>query len=362
MKPIILIENEVYRKVMHWVNKSDDEVSGLGTVRVEEGGVLRVISTMLLPQKNGNTHTDIEPEDVNKALFDLRHAEGDLRWWWHSHVNMSVFWSGTDMDTIKKIGAGGWFANTVFNKKNEVRSSWYGAHAQTTPWGTSPLFLDELQTKMVEVTPQEATLWDTEYDENVTKRRKTHYPVTPHSSNWRDRWSSPEWEKDDSGYWRKKSTGESNSPTGTNTTSVIDLRTEPPKEQPAGMSKNAYKKWVRSWNKTCSRAGHAAVEQNKHLPAVVTPPALPFIDVYGFTQEERILLAQEGWTDQDIEVLMEENVTPNEMLVCARADMTPMEILHMINGEHWSVEDIAGYARGILDDDHYATWRGAVPI
>src|SRR5687768_16700469 len=130
----VVIDQEVYQKIMHWVNKSNFEVSGLGNVILEEGGIMRVVDAIMLPQKNGHTHTDIEGEDAAKAMYLLRNAPGDLKFWWHTHVDMDVFWSGTDRDTIRKIGAGGWFLSTVFNKKNQTRSAYYSVDGTVTPF------------------------------------------------------------------------------------------------------------------------------------------------------------------------------------------------------------------------------------
>jgi hypothetical protein len=45
----IEIDEFVYQKIMHWVNKSDFEVSGLGKIEVDkERNVIRVIDAILL--------------------------------------------------------------------------------------------------------------------------------------------------------------------------------------------------------------------------------------------------------------------------------------------------------------------------
>lgn len=169
MTPKVIIPKQVHQKIMHWVNKSNFEVSGLGKL-VQKDGVCTVLDVMLLPQKNGTTHTDIEAEEVGKAMFQLKDTEGDLRFWWHSHVDMGVFWSGTDMETIKKIGAGGWFVSTVFNKKREMKSAFYAVAGYSLPWGSAELFLDNLETKVDDEQPADTQAWDAEYDKNVTNQ------------------------------------------------------------------------------------------------------------------------------------------------------------------------------------------------
>lgn len=161
----VVIENMVYHKIMHWINKSNDEVSGLGKITYKDG-VISVVDAILLPQKNGSTHTDIEGDVVGKAMFLLKDTPGDLRWWWHSHVNMDVFWSGTDRDTIDKITQGGWFVSTVLNKRYEMRSALSMVHP--VPLG----FIDNIPTETIQYLDANLVKkWDEDYDKNVVKLR-----------------------------------------------------------------------------------------------------------------------------------------------------------------------------------------------
>jgi hypothetical protein len=150
---------------MYWVLKSSDECSGLGSVLYDENkNILRVIDAFMLPQKNGAASTDIEAVDISKAQFEhfKNKRPGELRWWWHSHVNMSVFWSGTDIATLKNLGAAGWYCATVFNKRREVKS----AFVQGKP---IRLLIEEVKTSLAEnlaANPE----WDAEYDRNVQKK------------------------------------------------------------------------------------------------------------------------------------------------------------------------------------------------
>jgi hypothetical protein len=310
MKPNVIIDQEVYRKIMHWVNKSHMEVSGLGMVRVEKDGILRVVSAMLLPQKNGSTHTDIEAEDVNKALFSLRESEGDLRFWWHSHVNMAVFWSGTDMDTIKKIGAGGWFLSTVFNKRNELRSAFYAVDGLKTPWGVSPHFIDELETTIQAETNPLAALWDKEYEDNVTSS------YTPHTSHW--------------GGLHQIGLGERHGQHGTISTvtdakvraalSAFDFSKKPPESRPESLPKRFYKAWKKQWRD--------AQPKTSIVPS----------DEYGFTLDERVIFAQEGWDQADIDEFVED-FTPDELVKLAQLQAIPSEIRFMMESKY-TPEDI----------------------
>lgn len=342
MKPTIIIEDDVYKKVMHWVNKSQFEVSGLGMVRVEKDGVLRVVSAILLPQKNGSTHTDIEAEDVNKALYLLRESEGDLRWWWHSHVKMAVFWSGTDHDTIKKIGSGGWFAATVFNQKNEVKSCYYGASGQSTPWGNQPLFLDDLITNVTTLADPRIAEWDAEYDKNVTVKTFQAHDYTSKNYGYYDK-ESGKWVRPGDPVTEVDIMGESDG--DTTTKGGYDPAVSPPLHCPEGMSKGKFKKW----NSAHVKYKAKQLQRDFKQTPPVRPPRTPLsilgkqddgLDAYGFTQEERELFASEGWTINDIDELLDEDITPTDMWRIAKLGVTPSEVHDLIK-EHYDAEDIA---------------------
>lgn len=207
----VIYDELAYNKIMHWCKKAaPQEISGLGNVTYDkEAGVMRVTDVWLLEQENGAATTDINDEAVGKLMYKHHQLaregeiEGDLKLWWHSHVNMGVFWSGTDMDTIKQLGDGGWFLNSVFNLKEEIKT----CVSMTDPM---KLFIDDIPTyiaaeeidedlvkdvlkgmdfnisnikeicanltpKIDEVLTDE---WDTEFDDNVTVKTYTSY------SNW----------------------------------------------------------------------------------------------------------------------------------------------------------------------------------
>jgi hypothetical protein len=163
------MKQQTYDKIMYWVDKADFEVSGFGTVKYD-GKDFHVVDAILLKQEGGATHTDIDAESLSKAQYELRNAEGDLRFWWHSHVNMQAFMSGTDTTTIKDIAKQGWCVAAVFNKRREYQTAL--AYTYNTPFAGEQiayqekvplLFTNTLSAEMV------AQL-DAEYDAHVTKK------------------------------------------------------------------------------------------------------------------------------------------------------------------------------------------------
>lgn len=169
----INIEALAYKKIMHWVHKCPFEVSGFGTVVYDKDTHTATIKdAFLVKQEGGAAHTDIDAEALAMAEYKAFKAGGEMRFWWHSHVNMAVFWSGTDMDTIKELGGNGWMISTVFNKKEETRTAL--SYRASTDLGVFTEVQDDLDLTIIEESI-DTTAWDAEYDSLVT--RKIYTPI-----------------------------------------------------------------------------------------------------------------------------------------------------------------------------------------
>lgn len=171
----IVIRPEVHQKVMYWVDKCALEVSGFGKVVYHEGtDTFEVIEAYLLEQEVGPSHTDIEASALGKLMYQTHRQEGELKWWWHSHVNMSAFWSGTDVNTIKELGHQGWFTATVWNKKGEHRSA-LSYRTEHPALGTQGHMVDELPLKVgYALSPAVSEAWAEELATKV-KERKAYF-------------------------------------------------------------------------------------------------------------------------------------------------------------------------------------------
>lgn len=171
----IRIDIPVYQKILHWVDKSQVEISGLGKV-VMEDGVFVVKSASLAKQVNTGTHTEMAGPAVAKMMYELRDEPGHLNFWWHSHCDMEVFWSGEDMATIYQIGDQGWCLATVFNHKHEYRAAYYQKGTSFMP----NIFVDEMNVTIEERVNYFKEDWNTEYDAKV--ETKIYPSYTPGAS------------------------------------------------------------------------------------------------------------------------------------------------------------------------------------
>jgi len=170
----IVISNYCFTKIMWWVNHTDNEISGPMKYTYKDG-VFTVHDTILVPQVNSATASDIEPSDMAQAMFKLKDVEGELGHW-HSHVNMGVFVSGTDIDTYKQwAGTDGYCLALIFNKKKEIKGIFYSARGKVLPWGVEPLYYDDVKVEIAEPAYNQEEAWKIEYDANVKKKE---WPVS----------------------------------------------------------------------------------------------------------------------------------------------------------------------------------------
>lgn len=176
----IVVPDAVFQKIMWWINKSEHEVSGFGSLDFDEtSGVFLVRDAILMKQEVGPTSTEIDPVAIGKAMYEMRAEPNALKWHWHSHVNMDVFWSSDDRALIKNLGEKGWICATVFNKRREMKSAFYTmmevkAMEQTR---MKELFIDDIPTTIQRLLPAELwQAWDKSYEEHVKPIVAKSYP------------------------------------------------------------------------------------------------------------------------------------------------------------------------------------------
>lgn len=168
----ILIPYHVEQRIWHWVHKADFEVSGFGMASFDVATqTFNVHSVCLLKQEGGSAHTDIDPTALSRAQYLLRNEPGDLRFWWHSHVNMSVFMSPQDQTTIKDLGAAGWCLAAVYNKKNERKTAVSYLYATSFDTSLKLAYQEDLPIITGHPIPTQTEIdsWDQEFQENVVR-------------------------------------------------------------------------------------------------------------------------------------------------------------------------------------------------
>lgn len=161
----LIIPYEQMEKIKTFVNLADIEISGFGVTkdfkiskhRLEKLGItlpeekqfldtytktgnahmIFVEDIFILPQENNSSSTiinDSKEELILPIVEELATKGRKLGFWWHSHVDMSAFWSITDKENIDEWPYSDILISHVSNKKGEfkLRYDMLDPHRHTT--------------------------------------------------------------------------------------------------------------------------------------------------------------------------------------------------------------------------------------
>jgi hypothetical protein len=186
---IVILPPEVENKIMYWVNKCDKEISGLGDAWIDiPNKVVRITSAFLVDQESTATETELDEAAIARVMNEahqdeLRGIPRSVKFWWHSHVNMAVFWSATDHTAMNKLSEHGWFVNIVFNKKYEKRAAIsYPMKLEAVGQKRKLIQIDD-EIKVIGALPlaEDITkVLDAEYDAKY--KAKTYTPPAPYTN------------------------------------------------------------------------------------------------------------------------------------------------------------------------------------
>lgn len=118
----ILVYEEAYGKMVRLLHHAPKEVGAL-MIGVIENGDAHVLDIVVTKQSVTGAHVDFEQEGIDMATMQATMAGQVVIGWFHSHVNMAAFWSGTDMKTINDLIAHteDYLVSIVANKKLDFK-------------------------------------------------------------------------------------------------------------------------------------------------------------------------------------------------------------------------------------------------
>ena len=97
-KPKVYMTISALKRLAGYVDAANHEISGLGAVNKWSDGFL-ISEIFFLRQRAFNAYTELKSEDLAEFLIDWVKDGNDpeeIRFWWHSHADMEVFWSDID--------------------------------------------------------------------------------------------------------------------------------------------------------------------------------------------------------------------------------------------------------------------------
>jgi hypothetical protein len=117
-EPKVYIMPEAAKTLRAFIDLCSDEISGLGCVTRLGTFEFLITDLFILDQQVSMASTDLYKKAIAQFMMDRIQSGKDLediKLWWHSHVNMETFWSGTDVSTATGF-ANGWMLSIVGNK------------------------------------------------------------------------------------------------------------------------------------------------------------------------------------------------------------------------------------------------------
>lgn len=160
----IILSPMAHSKIKCFINSVDTEISGMGKSHMNEDGDIVVDDIVLLKQTCSGASTNITADADAKFIYEKQKAGEEMTdWniWWHSHVDMRVFWSTTDTDTIMETAGGAkYLISIVGNKKGEYKARLDLFPEDTTMFKRPIVYTEDDLDVVIQETPQDEKLND----------------------------------------------------------------------------------------------------------------------------------------------------------------------------------------------------------
>jgi hypothetical protein len=171
----VIINSKVKEFIDYWVAKCPYEIAGMGVATILDNGTIRVDNVELLQQTVTGASVDMDADSINKLAWDKR-LEGNIRFHFHSHVDMSVFFSSTDKTAYEDyVKNGGWLLAGVFNKKGESKFIYYQGISKRDIDPFPPIVTEDIVVSYTSGLSEEESLWaEAQYTDKVKIHKFEH--------------------------------------------------------------------------------------------------------------------------------------------------------------------------------------------
>jgi proteasome lid subunit RPN8/RPN11 len=109
--------------MMAYIMACPVEINGFGFVRTENRQVVYIEDVFILDQIASAADVETDPTALDRFILELIRAggnPGDIKFQWHSHVQMDTFFSVTDRLNVENW-QGDWLISLVANQRGEFK-------------------------------------------------------------------------------------------------------------------------------------------------------------------------------------------------------------------------------------------------
>jgi len=182
--PHVYVSRDAYSRMYHLVDIAHEEVGWLGTVKMTRLGNFVIEEVFLLEQEVTSAQTELSTEGQAKLVQHLIETRSDgmdvanrLRFWGHSHVNMSTdpsYQDNRQMDELRDSGCP-WFIRGILNKQGVMRFDIFfwdsGVKVIDAAWSIWDQIDDSMRAEL-----------ETEFNDKVSRKV---YPTHTVVSSWK---------------------------------------------------------------------------------------------------------------------------------------------------------------------------------
>ena len=190
-KAFLYIPSDIYGQILGYCVGCSVEISGMGQLKPYNDGY--IVTKIHLPkQQCSGVETEMDADELGVLEYECEDGEfkddGELIWWWHSHVDMGTFWSVTDHNAIDQLAAHGRVVATVFNRKFSMKTAYKQAASDDGFY--PPVFSDDLVTVIIPSSDIEQHIEDkvSEQERIITTYKGSKPPAFNnwHTNCWAD--------------------------------------------------------------------------------------------------------------------------------------------------------------------------------
>lgn len=121
----LIIPAAVEAKLHAYVRSVNTEIAGMGKAKVGDDGNIMLLDVAIYEQEVTGGTADLSSEALAKFQTELiQNGESPKDWivWWHSHADMSAFFSSRDTSTIDSSNEFQYLVSLVVNRKRERKA------------------------------------------------------------------------------------------------------------------------------------------------------------------------------------------------------------------------------------------------
>lgn len=169
--PKIIVSKLAHTKMNLYIHGVSTEIGWLGAIEKLESGDFYISDVFLLEQEVHSTNTTITEDGQSNFIMELiqndkKHLLDKIKFWGHSHVNMSVSPSAQDDDTLEQLKPDvdpDFFLRGIFNKRGEAKYTLY--------YYTHGIVLDNVKWELENIVDEElASAVKAEIKQKVTNK------------------------------------------------------------------------------------------------------------------------------------------------------------------------------------------------